>query len=262
MIIVKREFQDLDPNDAALIYRWQRDAAEEKLLQEWIDLKADMVEKGQRSPLLVDKIYDEDFVLQKTYVTDGFRRWIAVKSDELNWDTINAIVTTWVAQKNAIQVKPTAVSDTAPMGLQIRPEFAHTYTAPLPEEGPPVIDGDSAELAAHKAPADFSSLEDWLAASPGMNAEDYTAAKTDYDTNYKPIWANVDGYIAANGQPENMIRARREMKLDGHGHVYFGSMIVNDREDSLAVVSCRERDVTIAAVNVRTLDRTGTQPGA
>ncbi len=259
MIVIKREFQDLDPNDAGLGYRYDRDAAAAKELDEWIDLKADMVANGQRSPILVDKIYDEDFVLLHTYVTDGFKRWIAAKANELDWATINAVVTTWVAQRNAIQIQHTTVNGIDPVAVQLRPEFAHTYKPVDPEdlESESVVDGDSAELAAHKAPADFPSKAVWEVGSP---EGDYEAAKAEYDENFQLVWADTDAYIETNGQPENMIVARRDMKLDSNGHVYFTSMIVSSREDSLAVVSCKERSVTIGAVSVRTLDRTGQRP--
>jgi len=255
MIIVKREFADLDPNDTALQYRYDRDVAAEKLLGEWSEIRSDMEENGQKSPIQVDRIYDEDFNLRVTYVTDGFRRWIAAKADELNLPVINAIVTIWVDCKNAIQIKPTTVSDVDSALISLRTEFDHQLTGPDYD-----VREDTPALLAEKNPPDLPDQETWLGQNPGLTAEDYASA-VETHTAYQQVWSTVDAYIEANGQPEQTIQGVREMHKSGPGDFYFRPIVVTSREDSLAVVSCRERGITIAEVEVRTIDRTGTQPG-
>jgi hypothetical protein len=253
MIVVKRHYENIDPDDPNLSYRYDRDVEAIKATQKWIDLKASLDADGQISPILIDRFYDSDFNLTATYVTDGFKRWIAVQDDELAWDTMECIVTSWVNAHNSIQIDAQELV-VDPTTVVLDPSFAHE----VDEYG--VITGDSVQLTAEKSPPDFPSQVDWLANNPGMDADDYTTAKSDYDTNYKAAWANIDSYVENNSALETVADGYREMFVDGDGNFYYSSVRVNNRNDSLGIVSAKERLVATVQVNVRTIDRTGLQP--
>ena len=251
MIVVKREWVDQDPDDVALTYRYTRDATAEKALQPWIDLKADLDTNGQISPILIDKIYDRDFVLVDTFVTDGWRRWLAVQDDELIWATMNCIVTTWVQNDDSIITQTRAETGLDPY-IDFQPEaiYKHTYSG-----DPLAVDGDTAELTAQKTPAAFPIEATWLTDNPGKDTDDYNAASADYDV-YVAIWGDIDTYVTANTVLEFTPSGYRDMRVDGNGDVYYSPVKGLTRYDSLQVVRAEEEGITIPAT-VHIVDRTG-----
>ena len=244
MIVVKREFQDIDPNEPTLKPHGSRSTDDIKVIKAtagWRDLKADMRKVKQRTPILVDYIYNSDFTPIQVILVDGFKRILAAKSDELNWPSINAIVTTRVQTKDYKQIAPTVIT-----------KKIHPATIQVPERFAP----GSKTLEQLKTPAEFSSEEEWNKLEETVGT--YTEAKTAYDNHQKYAWPSIDAYIAKYRKPERLVQVIRTMYTHKvTGHVRFGPLKTIDLVNSLTVVSCRERGVTLDSISVRTIDETG-----
>jgi len=233
-VVIKREFVAFDPNDSGLSYSRKRDPIAEKLLPEYNDLKISLLAIGQRSPLLVDRVYDEDFSLLKTVIRDGYRRWLAAQADELALSSINAIVTTWVLVTRPTLIAKTTILNVDPALLVLAPGFE--------------LGSDS--LTLKKTPPTYP-----MASYLGVDVElvVYETCLFNYEAR-RTLWGQIDTHVLTHGVPEEVIHASREMSLDEMGNTVFSPMSVTSLENSLAIVSCLERSVLSVDVVVQTVD--------